>query len=157
MRWRSWTNTIDTGPHHHHHLEHEHSRRPCVLRTPLVLLQRPAMSMAGGVGATSPRRRRERQPRSFLRHEELSLKMALARALHRSVQRVEGPREGVEHEKNVGQRAQKPPLPGKRPGVPTEPEAHAGQSRSVTWLPQGLSSPHRCWRTLQLTLRTPAR
>ena len=51
------------------------------------------------------------------------MKMALARALHHSAQRVEAPREGVEHEKNVGLRAQKPPLPGKRPGVLTKPEA----------------------------------
>ena len=43
--------------------------------------------------ATSARRRRERQLRSFLRHEELSEKMALARALHHSAQRVEVPRE----------------------------------------------------------------
>ena len=32
-----------------------------------------------------------------------------------------------------------------------------GQSRSVTWLPWGLSSPHRCWRTLLLKQWTPAR
>ena len=31
-------------------------------------------------------------------------------------------REGVEHELNVGLRAQKTPLPGKRPGLPQEPE-----------------------------------
>ena len=64
------------------------------LRTPLVLLQRSAMSMAERDVATSARRRRERRLRSFLRHEELSVKMALARALHHSAQRVEEPREG---------------------------------------------------------------
>ena len=31
------------------------------------------------------------------------------------------------------------------------------QSRSVTWLSPGRSSPHRCWRTLRLTQWTPAR
>ena len=31
------------------------------------------------------------------------------------------------------------------------------QSRSVTWLPRGLSSQHRCWRTLQPKQWTPAR
>ena len=40
-------------------------------------------------GVESARRRQERQLRSFLKHEELSVKMTLARALHRSVQRVE--------------------------------------------------------------------
>ena len=41
-------------------------------------------------------------------------------------------REGEEHEKYVGLRAQKPPLPGKRPGQP-EP-----LGRAVTWLPRRL-------------------
>ena len=35
---------------------------------------------------------------------------------------VTNTREGVEHESNGGPRAQKPPLPGKRPGLPPEPE-----------------------------------
>ena len=61
-------------------------------------------------------RRRQRQLRSFLRHEELSVKMAVARALHHSAQRVEAPSEGVEGVTHSGLRAQKPPPPGKRPG-----------------------------------------
>ena len=72
------------------------------------------MSMAGLAGGAA-RRRRERQLRSFLRHEELSVKMALAQALHHSAQRVEG-------EQHYAPRRQKPPLPGKRPGLPPEPE-----------------------------------
>ena len=79
------------------------------------------MSMAGLAGEAA-RRGRERQLRSFLRHEELSVKMALARAFHHNPHRVEVPREGVQHEVHVGPRAQKPPLPGKRPGLPPEPE-----------------------------------
>ena len=35
-------------------------------------------------------------------------------------------REGVEHELYEGVRAQKPPLPGKRPGLPPEPEPRGG-------------------------------
>ena len=42
------------------------------------------MSMACGDGATSARRRGERQLHSFLRHERVSVRMALAKALHHS-------------------------------------------------------------------------
>ena len=55
----------------------------------LVPLSAPAadiMCDVGRVGAA--KRRRERQLRSFLRHEELSVKMALARALHHSLKLV---------------------------------------------------------------------
>ena len=63
--------------------------------------------------ACSPARRRERRLRMHWRHEQLSLRMALAAATHHSAQ----PRakEGVEGETNDGLRAQKPPLPGTRP------------------------------------------
>ena len=78
-------------------------------------------------------RRRERRLRSMLRHERQSIAMALAVALHHSAgpstKKVVGRREGkdeVEYEKYVCLRAQKTPLPGKRPGVPTEPEAQVG-------------------------------
>ena len=73
--------------------EHEHSRDPCLCACLFpCLLWRLAMSMAGLAGGAA-RRRRERQLRSFLRHEELSVKMAPTRALHHSVQRVEAPSE----------------------------------------------------------------
>ena len=72
--------------------------------------------------ATSARRRRERQLRSFLRHEELSVKMALARALHHSAQRVEVPREVEEQVLHAGPRAQKTPPPGTRPASLAEPQ-----------------------------------
>ena len=80
------------------------------------------MSDVGRVGAA--KRRKYRQFRAFHRHEQLTVRMELATALHHSAQRpksrvVEGP---SEHEKYVGLRAQKPPLPGKRPGLPQEPE-----------------------------------
>ena len=52
------------------------------------------MSMAERELVTSARRRQERQLRSFLRHEELSVKMALARALHHSAQRGGGAESG---------------------------------------------------------------
>ena len=61
----------------------------------------------GGSGAA--RRRRERRLRAFHRHEAMSVRLALATALHHSAQRVEVPREVEEHETNVGLRAQMPP------------------------------------------------
>ena len=91
------------------------------LRTPRVLLQRSAMSMAERDVATSARRRWERQLRSFLRHEELSVKMALARALHHSAQRVEEPREGVEGVTYDAPRRHKLPPPVTRPASLAEP------------------------------------
>ena len=78
--------------------------------------------MAARDVATSARRRRERQLRAWHRHVRTTVAMELATALHHSAQPVEAPREGVEYEKNIGLRAQKPPLPGKRPGLPPEPE-----------------------------------
>ena len=72
--------------------------------------------------ATSARRRRERQLRAFHRHEALSVKMALATALHHSAQRVEVLREVEEHEAYVGPRAPKTPPPRTRPAVPQGPQ-----------------------------------
>ena len=61
------------------------------------------------------RRRRERRLRMHWRHEQLSLRMALAAATHHSAQ----PRakEGVEGETNDAPRRPMPPLPGTRPAT----------------------------------------
>ena len=77
------------------------------------------------------RRRRERRLRMHWRHEQLSLRMALAAATHHSAQ----PRakEGVEGETNDAPRRPKPPLPGTRP----EPLEEVAE-------PQGLSAAPRC-------------
>ena len=81
---------------------------------------------AGGVA----RRRRERRLRSWWRHEQQTVRMALAAATHHSAQQnaaSRGPktgaraREGVEHVQHDGLRAQKPPLPGVRPGSLFDP------------------------------------
>ena len=81
---------------------------------------------AGGVA----RRRRERRLRSWWRHEQQTVRMALAAATHHSAQQNAAPRgpktgararEGVEHEQHDGLRAQKPPLPGVRPGSLFDP------------------------------------
>ena len=87
----------------------------------------------GGVG--SARRRRDRQLRAFGRHEQLTVRMELAAALHHSAQRVEGPREGEVHEKHDGLRAQKRPLPGTRPAPLAEvagPQVRAATVGYVT-------------------------
>ena len=66
------------------------------------------------------------------RHEQLSLRMALAAATHHSAQ----PRgkKGVEGETNDAPRRPKPPLPGKRPAPPeevAEPQEKLGQHSGI--------------------------
>ena len=67
------------------------------------------------------RRRRERRLRAFHRHEAMSVRLALATALHHSAQRVEVPREVEEHATHVGLRAHMTPLPGTQPAALREP------------------------------------
>ena len=80
----------------------------------------------GGVG----RRRRERRLRSWLRHEQQTVRMALVAASHHSAQQNAAPRgpktgararEVEEQVTHVGLRAQKTPPPGERPGILPEP------------------------------------
>ena len=90
--------------------------------------------MAGGDSGSAAKRRRERRLRSAWRHEQLSVAMAVAAALHHSAQRGAGPAtysaprgqttatEGEVREPNNAPRSQKPPLPGEHPGVLKEPE-----------------------------------
>ena len=73
---------------------------------------------------TAAARRRQRRLRSWLRHERMTVAMTLAEMTHHTAPR--GPKmrrvgEVVEHEKHVGLRAQKPPLPGVRPGSLLDP------------------------------------
>ena len=73
-------------------------------------------------------RRRQRRLRSMLRHEQQSVAMALAQALHHSagpsmtkvVERRER-QEGEVQEAYDAPRSQTTPLPGVRPGVPLDP------------------------------------
>ena len=88
--------------------------------------------MVDGDGAA--KRRRQRRLRSWLRHEQQTVAAVLATMSHHSFPKVDtahdglralrtvtSSREGVEHEKHVGLRAQKPPLPGVRPGSLLDP------------------------------------
>ena len=82
------------------------------------------MSTVGVDTATAAARRRQRRLRSWLRHERMTVAMTLAEMTHHTAPR--GPKmarvgEGVEHEQHVGLRAQKPPLPGVRPGSLLDP------------------------------------
>ena len=91
-------------------------------------------------GPSSARRRRERRLRSWLRHERMTVAMALAEKLHHSAYRTHLPkkeeveqdqalrgqtkasaREGEVHEKDDASRSQSTPHPGERPGLPPEP------------------------------------
>ena len=80
-----------------------------------------------GGGTASARRRRERRLRMHWRHEQLSLRMALAAATHHSAQ----PRAGEEkvHEKHDGLRAQKRPSPVERPAPLLEVRSHGKLQR----------------------------
>ena len=89
-----------------------------------------------GLAVGAARQRRERQLCSFLRHEELSVKMALARALHHRAR---------EERRPTGTGAS---TLGEAPWCDGARGSGGGSHcRSRGW-PRGLSSPHRCWRTL---------
>ena len=82
---------------------------------------------AGHDGATSERRRRDRQLRAWHLHVRTTVAMELATALHHSAQRpksrvVEGPSEEEVHEKYAALRRQKRHPPGTRSGAPLDPE-----------------------------------
>ena len=100
------------------------------------------MADVGRAGAAF--RRRQRQLRAFLRHEELSVKMALATALHHSAQPggpvVEEPEEEVEFEEHAGLRAQNTPPPGSRPGVLTDPGPPWVEAVTVGYVAAGAPS-----------------
>ena len=72
-------------------------------------------------GVGSARRRRERRLRAFHRHEAMSVRLALASALHHSAQRVEVPREEVVQVAHEALRGQKTPPPGTQPATLREP------------------------------------
>ena len=101
------------------------------------------------------KRRRERRLRSAWRHEQLSVAMAVAAALHHSAQRGAGPAsssaprgqktatEGEVRVPNYAPRSQKPPLPGEHPGVLKEPEVQGAmvQHRGIFVVEQILDVP----------------
>ena len=107
---------------------------PCLCVHPFSFGPQRLAMMAGGVTGSAAKRRRERRLRSAWRHEQLSVAMAVAAALHHSAQRGAGPAtysaprgqktatEGEVREPNNAPRSQKPPLPGEHPGVLKEPE-----------------------------------
>ena len=69
-------------------------------------------------GATSARPRREWRLRSWWRHEQQSVRMALSAPIHHSFDKV------AADELNNGPRAQKTDRAGTRPGVLKDPEPH---------------------------------
>ena len=119
-------------PHHHQHHQEVGDPFSRVLQNFMAEFScRPRQ--VDGDGAA--KRRRQRRLRSWLRHEQQTVAAVLATVSHHSYPKVDtahdglraqrtvtSTREGVEHETYGGLRAQKPPLPGKRPGLPPEPE-----------------------------------
>ena len=91
------TCALHTGPHHHHHHQAFHSSvaaRACCLVVQTIVRN---MSDVARTGAAV--RRRERRPRSWLRHEPVTVAPELSATLHHI-------RDGV-REKHVGLRAKK--------------------------------------------------
>ena len=109
------------------------------------------MAESSGQPSGAARRRRERRLRSMLRHEQQTVRMALAAALHHSA----GPREKVEkqqngaprgqktagragegevHEQHDGPRAQNRPLPGTRPEPLAEVSEPQGPAATVGYV-----------------------
>ena len=105
---------------------------------------RPPM---GGVA----RRRRERRLRSMLRHEQQSIRMALATVMHhsfkvhteygapRSQTTATRAREGEVREQHYGLRAQKRPLPGMRPALLVEVQPQGCVERHIVEDPSELA------------------
>ena len=88
-------------------------------------------------GEGAARRQRQRRLRSWLKHERQSVAMALAGKTHHASRGQTRARagEGVEHEKFVGLRAQKPPLPRKRPAPLVEVAEPQGGAGTVGFMP----------------------
>ena len=84
--------------------------------------------------SSAAKRRRERRLRAAWRHEQLSVKMALAAAQHHSAPKSAGPRRTKPH----GDRRKPGQLGSDRRLWRRCPDRRRWQSRSVTWLPPGL-------------------
>ena len=115
-----WTNTSSLVSrrkhnHHNHHHQAQTGWRPFVFHACCLFF----MAEHSGQPSGAARRRRERRLRSMLRHEQQTVRMALAAALHHSA----GPKEKVEmvHDAHDAQRGQKTPPPGVRPGSLSDP------------------------------------
>ena len=98
-----------TRPDHHHHHHHTGSDRlRCFCVASLFVLAVDIMLNVERVTTGSARRRRERRLRSMLRHERMSVAMALAERLHHSADVTYlGKKELVEHAQYNAPRGQK--------------------------------------------------
>ena len=101
------------------------------------------MCDVGRVGAA--KRRWDRQLQAFHRHEQLTVRMELATALHHSAQRpksrvVEGPSEGEVNETHKAPQRQNTPHPGTRPEQLAEPPGPQRSDHRAALL-SGSSSP----------------
>ena len=125
------TRRVVNHPYHTHHTGSDRFVCSFLLRVAIV-------DESSWQPMSAAQRRRQLRLRSMLRHEQQTVRMDLADALHHSAgpkEKVEmqqngAPRgqkttaragEEVEYEKHVGLRAQKTPPPGERPGILPEP------------------------------------
>ena len=130
VRWDECTHAPSSVPNHHNHRNHH---KPFLASVSSFLVSLVDEMMTSGQLSAS-QRRRGRRLRAMLRHEQLSIVLALAAALHHSAgsrEKVEiavqrrpsgtDDREGEVHEKNDAPRRQNTPHPGERPDLLAEP------------------------------------
>ena len=99
-------------PHHHHHQAFDSNTRFLFLVCVTVMFQNPADGSCADRVLGSSRRRRERRLRSMLRHERMTVAMALAEFSHHSSRGQRMARAGVwGHEQNYTAKIRKPPTP----------------------------------------------
>ena len=119
-----------THQQQHHHPHHHHNRFSQVARTGELYRRTPVVATGDHAGgdAGAARRRRERQLRTWAKHERLSVAMALAVAVHHSagpstkkVMERRERQEEAEHETHKALWGPKTPPSGQRPGLLTEP------------------------------------
>ena len=126
--------------HTHHRPDHHHTtRRFPPKRSSFVAFcvkpQRLMMDVErdAGSGTGSARRRRERRLRSMLRHEPMSVAMALAESTHQSAQRQKTARAGGEARVVLHGHVPEAPLPqGSRPSCLGEPRGPQDQDQLRT-------------------------
>ena len=136
------TRSLLHGPHHHHpslpppfpHTTTTRLREVCEHAISWLSL---AVDLGWLMVDGAAKRRRQRCLRSWLRHEQQTVAAVLATVSRHSYSKVDTAHDGLRALRTVTstRRAQKPPLPGKRPGLPPEPEPQGGAVTDGTWLP----------------------
>ena len=140
-------------PPHHTHTTTTNTTQPFHASVPIFFCVACIVTMASGQPSRAAQRRRGRRKRAMLRHEQQSIAMALAAALHHSrrwsaaERRPTGTEDRRQDPTHAGLRAQKTPPQGERPGSLAEPAPQRSD--------RSLRLPCRLWRARQAMQWTP--